>query len=58
MSWFAGRKWYAAAVALVLGAIAAQFLAKYHAGQGMMAMARSAAVPLELERSRSVRVAF
>jgi hypothetical protein len=39
----AGRKWYSTAMALALGAIAAQFFATYHAAQGMMAMARASA---------------
>src|SRR5438309_1240408 len=43
----AGRKWYAAASVLILGAITAQILAKHHAGRGMMAMARAQAAPWE-----------
>ena len=47
MSALAKRKLYLTASALILGAIAAQFLAKHHAGRGMMAMARAAGVPAE-----------
>jgi hypothetical protein len=47
VSALAKRKLYLTASALILGAIAAQLLAKHHAGRGMMAMARAAAMPTE-----------
>lgn len=40
-------KLYLTALALVLVAIAAELVVKYHAGRGTMQMARAAAVPAE-----------
>lgn len=54
MSSLAGHKWYVAALVLVLGAIAAQFLAKHHAGRGMTAMARAAAMPVVRLQSHQI----
>jgi hypothetical protein len=52
VSALASRKLYLTASALILGAIAAQLLAKHHAGRGMMAMARAAGMPAERSRLR------
>ena len=45
MSALAKRKLYLTASDLIFGAIAAQLLAKHHAGLGMIAMARAAYMP-------------
>jgi hypothetical protein len=42
---YAGRRFHAAALALIIGAIATNFLGKYHVGQGIMAIAHSATAP-------------
>ena len=41
------RKWYLAAMALMLGAIVAEFVAKSRISASVQAMARAAAVPAE-----------
>jgi hypothetical protein len=50
---YAGRRFHAVALALIIGAIATDFLGKYHVGRGIMASARSAtgqpAVRLQLK---------
>ena len=50
MSALAKRKLFPAASASLVGAIAAQFLAKTHAARGMMVMARAAGMPAERSR--------
>jgi hypothetical protein len=54
MSILAGRKWYVAALLLILGAIAAQLIGQYHTGRGVMAIARAAAVPAEWLQVRQI----
>jgi hypothetical protein len=44
VSTFSKRTLYLTATALILGAIAAEFLSKYHAGRGMKALARRAEI--------------
>jgi len=54
MSGLARRKLYLVASTLLLAAIAAQVLAKRHAGRGMLMMARAAGMPEEQLQLRPI----
>lgn len=48
------HRWYAAALALFLGAVAAEYRAKRHAGHAITAISRAANVPAERSLLRQV----